>query len=102
MTDPRQTATEGSPFSLSLPPVDEIAAEVRADAVEPPEDPELAALADAFVREVLTGEAAADRQREAVDGMGIEIQRQAAHRSSMLQAPMTFPVKMLVLMAVLA
>src|SRR5690606_31211526 len=30
---------------------------------------------------------AANRQRQAVDGMGVEVQRQAAHRSAMLQAP---------------
>jgi len=79
-----------SPLSLSLPPVEQIAAEVAVEAPPPPEDPELAAMADAFVRDVLSNadsEGAANRQRQAVDGMGIEIQRQAAHRSAMLQAP---------------
>ena len=43
-------------------------------------------MADAFVSDVLVG-AEVSRQRQAVDSMGIEIQRQAAHRSAMLQAP---------------
>lgn len=82
MTEPR------SPLSLSLPPVEEIAAEVAPGAAAPPEDPELAALADAFVREVLaSGEGAAQRQRQAIDSMGQEVQREAAHRSAMLQTP---------------
>ena len=82
---------DADPFNLSLPPVEQIAAEAGvAPTVEPAEDPELAGLADAFVRRVLEPSESAtapQRQREAVDGMGIEIQRQAAHRSAMLQAP---------------
>jgi len=52
-------------------------------------DSELEALADTFVRDVLNSSAdgSANRQRQAVDGMGVEVQRQAAHRSAMLQAP---------------
>ncbi|KJS39049.1 MAG: toxic anion resistance protein [Rhodospirillaceae bacterium BRH_c57] len=91
------TDTKASPktagLSLSLP-VDDIAAEINeapAQPEAPPEDPELAAMAEAFVQEVLTNEptaapaGGAHRQREAVDGMGVEIQKQAAYRSSMLQ-----------------
>lgn len=86
-----------SPLSLSLPPIEEIAR--AAGVVEAPasardaqaaEDPELAQMADAFVRDVMAArdeEAAAHGQRQAIDGMGIEVQRQAAHRSAMLQAP---------------
>lgn len=78
-----------SPSELSLPPIEEIAREiVPPQPEEVPEDPELAALADAFVRDALAAdEAGFHRQREAVDTMGIELQRQAAWRSEMLQAP---------------
>lgn len=89
MTDPK-----GSPLSLSLP-VDDIVSEVeppQAEAAAPVEDPELSAMADDFVAQVLTDPQAvrgqdAHRHREAVDGMGAEIQKQAARRSSMLQVP---------------
>ena len=87
----------GTGWRLSLPPVEEIAREVDATAPAhdiaaeaPPEDPELASMADAFVRDVLAvadDTASNQQQREAIDGMGIEIQRQAAHRSAMLQTP---------------
>ncbi|MEX0729647.1 MAG: toxic anion resistance protein [Aquisalimonadaceae bacterium] len=89
-----RTRTEPQPHAdrLSLPPLEDIAAGVGLDAGgEPLHDAELAAMADAFVRDVLAvNEAgpAAHGQRQAVDGMGIEIQRQAAHRSAMLQAPL--------------
>lgn len=89
MTDPK-----GSPLSLSLP-VDDIVSEVeppQAEAAAPVEDPELSAMADDFVAQVLADPQAvrgqdAHRHREAVDGMGAEIQKQAARRSSMLQVP---------------
>jgi uncharacterized protein YaaN involved in tellurite resistance len=78
-------------FRLSLPPLDRLAEQVdRSVAAAPSEDSDLEAMADAFVRDVLAlseAEATADRQRQAVDTMGIEVQRQAAHRSAMLQAP---------------
>jgi uncharacterized protein YaaN involved in tellurite resistance len=75
--------------ALSLPPIEEIAREVvPPQPAEAPEDPQLAATADAFVRDALAaGEAELHRQREAVDTMGIDLQRQAAWRSEMLQAP---------------
>lgn len=74
---------------LSLPPIEDIAREaVPVQPGDAPEDPQLAATADAFVRDTLAAdEAALHRQREAVDTMGIELQRQAAWRSEMLQAP---------------
>lgn len=78
------------PLDLSLPPVEEIARDLQAEPEQPAEDPELAAMADAFVGEVLANReatGAAEQQRQAVDSMGIEVQRQAAHRSAMLQAP---------------
>lgn len=84
---------KSKPLDLSLPPVEEIAEQVKQEAEpsRPSEDPELAAQADAFVRDVLAMSeaeaAAADRQRQAVDSMGIEVQRQAAHHSAMLQTP---------------
>ncbi|MBV2264378.1 MAG: toxic anion resistance protein, partial [Thauera sp.] len=80
----------GRPRSgLSLPPIEDIAREtLPPQDAEPPEDAELAPLADAFVRDALAaGEEALQRQRETVDTMGIELQRQAAWRSEMLQAP---------------
>lgn len=80
----------GRPRSgLSLPPIEDIAREtLPPQDAEPAEDAELAPLADAFVRDALAaGEEALQRQREAVDTMGIELQRQAAWRSEMLQAP---------------
>ncbi len=79
-----------SPLSLSLPPVEDIAREVEQKLQPAAEvDSELEALADTFVRDVLNSSAdgSANRQRQAVDGMGVEVQRQAAHRSAMLQAP---------------
>ena len=88
----RNPTRERSPLSLSLP-VEEIATEIEYEeqAAEKPEDPELAAMADAFVHESLALDdaeaAAAGRKRQAVDGMGVEVQREAAHRSAMLQAP---------------
>ena len=84
------SAAKAQPRSaLSLPPIEEIAREVVPPQPEQaPEDPQLAATADAFVRDALAAdEAALHHQREAVDSMGIELQRQAAWRSEMLQAP---------------
>jgi uncharacterized protein YaaN involved in tellurite resistance len=78
-----------SPLSLSLP-VEEIARELAPPASsEPVEDPELAAMAESFVRDVLELQQAgsAENQRAAIDGMGVEVQRLAAHRSAMLQTP---------------
>ena len=98
-TQPDNRAASASPLSLSLP-IDEIARDIDAQTPDTapeappaaePEDPELAATADAFVADVLAMDdeqaAAAHAKREAVDGMGAEIQRQAAHRSAMLRTP---------------
>lgn len=88
MNDTTKPAATASPLSLSLPPVEEIAAQLEPQtAPEPVEDPELRALADRFVQDILsqTDQEGPERQRQAVDGMGVEIQRQAAHRSTMLQ-----------------
>ena len=90
MTDPNRTDSPSSPLSLSLPPIPEIEREVSASLAPASEDPELAQMADTFVRDVLAVAEAdpnVQRQRHAIDGMGIEIQRQAAHRSAMLQTP---------------
>lgn len=77
---------------LYLPPADEIAARLRREdehADEPDEAARLEAEADAFVAELLApSDGAAERQRRAVDEMGREVQRQAAHQSDMLQTPM--------------
>lgn len=93
MSDARKTATQESPLSLSIPEVEEITSQVQEEIAEASrDDPELASLADTFVREVLAmdeTETAAhrQRQRQAVDGMGVEVQREAAHRSEMLRTP---------------
>ncbi|QOR40308.1 toxic anion resistance protein [Billgrantia diversa] len=89
-----QSSERGSP--LSLPPVEEIASELEDIAPEPTDneeividDPELEQMADSFVDEVLASEGAElERQRRAVDEMGLELQQQAAHHSEMLQAPL--------------
>lgn len=87
MTDPK-----GSPLSLSLP-LDDLVVDAGAAPKSPPppvEDPELAALAESFVHQVLADDPAgpaAHGHREAVDGMGAEVQREAAHRSAMLRVP---------------
>ena len=86
---------------LSLPPVDEIADQLKAshysasqaDAAAPNahnSDPELEAMADRFVEDILAegDQESAIRQRRAVDEMGLELQQQAAHRSAMLQTPL--------------
>ncbi|MGS2745033.1 toxic anion resistance protein [Halomonas sp. LS-001] len=73
---------------LSLPPVEEIADAISSD--DPGADPELEAMADRFVTEILAegDEASVVSQRRAVDEMGLELQQQAAHRSAMLQTPL--------------
>lgn len=89
MTDSPSAREPRSAPGLSLPPIEEIARQtVPPQPDEAAEDPDLAALADAFVRDALAAdEAEFQRQREAVDNMGVELQRQAAWRSEMLQAP---------------
>ncbi len=85
-------ATDDSHFNLSLPPAAEIEARVKQE-TDPEtvlDDPALLAIADAFVAEALKAtdqDGTNRRQRQAVDEMGLEVQRQAAHRSQMLQAP---------------
>ncbi|GAA5175301.1 toxic anion resistance protein [Modicisalibacter zincidurans] len=74
---------------LALPAVEEIAAGLSADdrRDSDPEESELAALADDFVDGLLRpGEG--EEPRRAVDEMGLELQRQAAHQSEMLQTPL--------------
>ncbi|MCD6009043.1 toxic anion resistance protein [Halomonas sp. IOP_31] len=74
---------------LALPAVEEIAAGLSADdrRDSDPEKSELAALADDFVDGLLRpGEG--EEPRRAVDEMGLELQRQAAHQSEMLQTPL--------------
>ena len=86
---------------LSLPPVDEIADQLKASHYSASQagaaapnahnsDPELEAMADRFVEDILAegDQESAIRQRRAVDEMGLELQQQAAHRSAMLQTPL--------------
>lgn len=79
--------------NLSLPPAEEIAADVN-EQPDPAEsaanDPELKAMADTILAQLLEAterEALAPHHRQAVDEMGLEIQTQAARRSKMLEAP---------------
>lgn len=95
MSDERKTGPgiDSHRQQLYLPPVDEIASRLNRDAgpEEAGDDAELAAEADAFVARVLAPhdtEGAAEDQRRAVDEMGGDLQRQAAHQSEMLQTPM--------------
>ncbi|AVI61531.1 toxic anion resistance protein [Halomonas sp. GFAJ-1] len=91
----------GDKRRLSLPPVDEIADQLGASQLGARQadsdnfdardiDPELEAMADNFVEDILAegDETSAARQRRAVDEMGLELQQQAAHRSAMLQTPL--------------
>ena len=87
-------SSQGSP--LSLPTIEQIVSELEDAAPEAQvsaefeiDDPELERMAATFVDEVLAGEdATLHRQRRAVDEMGLELQRQAAHHSEMLQTPL--------------
>lgn len=74
---------------LSLPPVDEIASQLGTSQSDS-DDPELEAMADRFVEDILAegDDTSVVRQRHAVDEMGLELQQQAAHRSAMLQTPL--------------
>jgi uncharacterized protein YaaN involved in tellurite resistance len=86
MSDAKSTTPPGSALSLSLPPIEDIEHEVVATA--PVTDPELAEMADAFVRDTLALSADnSAQQRQAIDSMGLDIQRQAAQRSVLLQTP---------------
>lgn len=78
---------------LSLPPIEHIAETLnKADqpaSQAPAADTDLSERADAFVRDVLSeGEGAAERQRRAVDEMGLALQHQAARQSEMLKTPL--------------
>lgn len=84
------------PLRLSLPPAEEIAEEIevqvktQTDPDATLEDPALVEMAEAFVADVLAATGAEQvehRHRQAVDEMGMDVQRQAAHRSKMLEAP---------------
>lgn len=78
---------------LALPPVDEIAQQLeRGSSAEAESEAQidLSAEADAFVEKLLAREGqdtSADAQRQAVDEMGMEVQRKAAHQSEMLKTP---------------
>jgi uncharacterized protein YaaN involved in tellurite resistance len=81
---------------LSLPPAEEIAEEIKVQVktqTDPDatlDDPALVEMAEAFVADVLAATGAEQvehRHRQAVDEMGLDVQRQAAHRSKMLEAP---------------
>ncbi|MFB9867977.1 toxic anion resistance protein [Vreelandella sulfidaeris] len=78
---------------LSLPPVNDIADQLGASGVDPDSqdsDPALESMADRFIEEILAqhNDEAKAQQRRAIDEMGLELQQQAAHRSSMLETPL--------------
>ncbi|WP_148252720.1 toxic anion resistance protein [Aidingimonas lacisalsi] len=78
---------------LALPPVERIAEDLEQHEVgdQPPdEDARLDAEAEAYVERLL-GEgqsSSTEHRRRAVDEMGLEAQRRAAHQSAMLQTPL--------------
>ncbi|WP_136066129.1 toxic anion resistance protein [Modicisalibacter radicis] len=73
---------------LALPAVEELAAGLTPEDTRDTDD-ELESLADDFVDGLLRpGEGGAEAPRQAVDEMGLELQRQAAHQSEMLQTPL--------------
>lgn len=90
MSDARKKRPERH---LALPPVEEIAQQLEHEPgaqAEPGEKADLTLQADKFVARLLAPDgpdAGSERQRRAVDEMGIEVQRQAAHQSEMLKAP---------------
>lgn len=73
---------------MSVDEFREAAGDEPSDAADADIDSELVSLAADFVEEILADEGAASRQRRAVDEMGLSLQRQAAHYSSMLDAPL--------------
>ncbi|SDG25370.1 Uncharacterized conserved protein YaaN involved in tellurite resistance [Onishia taeanensis] len=87
---PGERDKDTAPASEKVPAgtVSEAPDDGASDAFEADIDSELASLASDFVEEVLADEGAASRQRQAVDEMGLSLQRQAAHYSSMLNAPL--------------
>ncbi len=90
MTQAPARPDSGQPGArLALPPIDEIERDLKAPVETPStDDAALEQLADTFVREVLAADLQqTPSQREAIDDMGVDIQRRAAHRSAMLQTP---------------
>ncbi len=87
--DPARPESGQSGARLSLPPIDEIERDLQTPVETPTAgDAELERLADDFVRQVLASEQQRTvEQRAAIDDMGGDIQRRAAHRSAMLQTP---------------
>ncbi|WP_084155901.1 toxic anion resistance protein [Halomonas halocynthiae] len=78
---------------LSLPPIEHLAETLEASSKathhQDTPDPELSERANAFVRDVLSeGADSIERQRRAVDEMGLELQHQAARQSEMLKTPL--------------
>jgi uncharacterized protein YaaN involved in tellurite resistance len=87
--DPARPDSGQSGARLALPPIDEIERDLKTPVEAPTtDDAELEQLADSFVREVLAADPQQTlSQREAIDGMGVDIQRRASQRSAMLQTP---------------
>ncbi|MCK8515888.1 toxic anion resistance protein [Methylonatrum kenyense] len=81
--DRNQSPPDNRPLALEVPD----AADAPAAGDETISDPELEARARAFVDEILRGVDTHAGARQRIDGMGIEVQRQAAYRSDMLRAP---------------
>lgn len=77
--------TESDRRPLSLPNPQEIARQLEREAA--PDGDALAAEAEAWVARVLEA-SAREQQRRAVDELGLEAQRRAAHQSEMLKTPL--------------
>ncbi|GAA0563285.1 toxic anion resistance protein [Halomonas salifodinae] len=77
--------TESDRRPLSLPTPEEIARQLEREAA--PDSDDLAAEAEAWVIRVLE-ENVRERQRRAVDELGLDAQHRAAHQSEMLKTPL--------------
>ncbi|MCC5811918.1 MAG: toxic anion resistance protein [Ectothiorhodospiraceae bacterium] len=83
MTDSNSSRSGADP--LSPPLTEALNEEIEREAAQGTAAVDLDSQADTFVRQVLAG--LSEEQRRAVDHMGIETQRQAARRSSLLETP---------------
>ncbi|WP_163649725.1 toxic anion resistance protein [Modicisalibacter sp. 'Wilcox'] len=83
MTDARQPDDR----PLALPAIETLESRFAPDEASAADD-RLAAEAEAFVEALMTPESGAAGQREAIDALGLELQRQAAHQSEMLKTPL--------------
>ncbi len=84
--------------ALNIANMDEIKEQMTLVPIEKPEtvdalDPEISKQADDFVKQLLDPNILVDDKRNAIDGMGLKTQENAAHRSGMLRAPIRELIK---------